>query len=645
MGDLKARLQVALGDAYRIERELGGGGMSRVFLAHETALKRQVVVKVLPPEMAAGVNIERFRREVELAASLQHPHIVPLLSAAASGDLLYYTMPLVEGESLRAKLGREGELPVSETIRILADVADALAYAHAHGVVHRDVKPDNVLISGKHAVVTDFGVSKAVSASSGGSLTSVGVALGTPAYMAPEQAAADPHVDHRADLYALGVLGYEMLTGRPPFTAATPQATLAAQVTKKPEPVTTHREAIPPALNALVMRCLEKHPADRWQTAGGVRGLFTWRRATQGGVLAFAALGVGTAAWTMMRLLGIGPVATLLATGRLAEKDRLIVADFDNRTADVGLGQSLTEAFRIDLAQTQVVTLVSAGAVSEALIRMQRDPAAPLTPGVARQVAAREGAKAVVVGEVSMAGQGFVLSARVVGAADGSDLVALRETAADDRGLVAAIDQLSRRLRERIGESLRTIRAGPPLERVTTVSLPALRRYSEGVRAFGGRDSTPSPSLFEQAIALDSNFAMAWRKLGVSGLHLGLGRDQVVAALRHAYTLRDRLPEVERLHTAAFYSWNVTEDFGSAEAAYRQALALDPDDNTALTNLALIVAARGQFAEAASLEARAAQLEPAGIGFRDLSDFELAQGKVTPARQTLAQFAKTFPES
>src|SRR5437588_3537820 len=155
MGDLKARLQVALGDAYRIERELGGGGMSRVFLAHETALQRQVVVKVMAPEMAAGVNIERFRREVELAASLQHPHIVPLLSAAASGDLLYYTMPLVEGESLRTKLGREGELPVSETIRILADVADALAYSHAHGVVHRDVKPDNVLISGKHAVVTD----------------------------------------------------------------------------------------------------------------------------------------------------------------------------------------------------------------------------------------------------------------------------------------------------------------------------------------------------------------------------------------------------------------------------------------------------------------------------------------------------------
>src|SRR5881409_4499281 len=245
MRDLLARLQSALGDAYRIERELGGGGMSRVFLAQETALKRQVVIKVLPPELAAGVNVERFRREVELAASLQHPHIVPLLSAAASGDLLYYTMPLVEGESLRAKLARQGELPVTETIRVLADVADALAYAHAHGLVHRDIKPDNVLITGKHAVVTDFGVAKAVSASSGQStLTSLGVALGTPAYMAPEQAAADPNTDHRADIYALGSLAYEMLAGRTPFTAPTPQALLAAHITQTPEPVSKHRPAV-----------------------------------------------------------------------------------------------------------------------------------------------------------------------------------------------------------------------------------------------------------------------------------------------------------------------------------------------------------------------------------------------------------------
>src|SRR5712691_8086837 len=268
MTDLLARLQAALGPAYRVEREFGGGGMSRVFLARERELARQVVVKVLPPEMAAGVNAERFRREIQLAASLQHPHIVPLLAAGHTDDLVYYTMPLIEGESLRAKLAHEGGLPIPETVRLLRDVADALAYAHAHGVAHRDIKPDNVLITNHHAVVTDFGVAKALSQSSGkSSLTSAGVALGTPAYMAPEQAAADPHTDHRCDTYALGALGYEMLTGRPPFTGATLQHVLAAQVTEAPEPVTKRRAMVPPALAALVMRCLEKSPADRWQRA------------------------------------------------------------------------------------------------------------------------------------------------------------------------------------------------------------------------------------------------------------------------------------------------------------------------------------------------------------------------------------------
>src|SRR5256886_11871660 len=268
MTDLLARLQAGRGYACRIEKELGGGGISRVFLAQERELERQVVVKVLPPEMAAGLNAERFRREIQLAASLQHPHIVPLLAAGHADDLVYYTMPLIEGESLRAKLAREGELPINETTRILCDVADALAYAHEHRVVHRDIKPDNVLIARHHAVVTDFGVAKALSESTGKtSLTSAGVALGTPAYMAPEQAAADPHTDHRCDIYAVGALGYEMLTGRPPFTGATPQHVLAAQVTEQPDPVTKRRAAVPAALATLVMRCLEKSAADRWQTA------------------------------------------------------------------------------------------------------------------------------------------------------------------------------------------------------------------------------------------------------------------------------------------------------------------------------------------------------------------------------------------
>ena len=356
--DLKDRLQAALGASYRVESELGGGGMSRVFVAEEVDLGRKVVVKVLPPEMAAGVNAERFRREIQLAAQLQHPHIVPLLRAASEGDLVYYTMPLVEGESLRVRLTREGELPIPDAVRILRDVADALAYAHTHGVVHRDIKPDNILISSRHAVVTDFGVAKAVSAASGSSgATSLGVALGTPAYMAPEQAAADPGVDHRADIYALGTVAYELLTRQPPFTAPTPQMVLAAQVTQLPEPVSSRRAAVPPALAELVMRCLEKRPADRWQSAEELRQMLDVLATPSGGTTPVgtqrhAAVSPGrprVAPW-VAGALALAAVAFLVVRWLLPAPSRptLVVLPFENvgAPADLyfadGIGEEIT---------------------------------------------------------------------------------------------------------------------------------------------------------------------------------------------------------------------------------------------------------------------------------------------------------------
>lgn len=244
--------------------------MSRVFIAEDTSLGRKVVVKVLLPELAATVNVERFRREIQLAARLQHPHIVPVHSAGVSGGLPYYTMPFIEGESLRVRLARSGELPVHDVARILRNVLSALSYAHEHGVVHRDIKPDNVLLTGQHAVVADFGVAKALSASTnpGSSLTSLGVALGTPAYMAPEQAAADPSTDHRADLYAVGAMAYEMLTGHQVFSARSPQAMLAAHAVETPEPIDKRRPSVPRELSSLIMRSLEKRAADRPQSAG-----------------------------------------------------------------------------------------------------------------------------------------------------------------------------------------------------------------------------------------------------------------------------------------------------------------------------------------------------------------------------------------
>jgi serine/threonine-protein kinase len=242
--DLRDELQSTLGSSYAIERELGGGGMSRVFLAQETALRRMVVVKVLPAEMSGEVSADRFKREIALAAALQHPHIVPLLTAGDAGGVPYFTMPYVQGESLRARLTKHGELPVSEAMRILREVASALAFAHDAGIVHRDIKPDNVLISGGAAMVTDFGVAKALTPSTtdgAGTITALGVALGTPAYMAPEQATADPIIDHRADIYAWGILAYELLTGSTPFAGRVSQAILAAQVQEEPEPVAKRR--------------------------------------------------------------------------------------------------------------------------------------------------------------------------------------------------------------------------------------------------------------------------------------------------------------------------------------------------------------------------------------------------------------------
>ena len=752
MADLRDRLQSALGSAYRLDSELGGGGMSRVFLAHEVRLGRSVVVKVLPPEMAAGVNADRFEREIQLAAKLQHPHIVPLLSAGASGDLLYYIMPRIEGESLRQRLSREHELPIGEAVRVLHDVCDALAYAHAQGIVHRDVKPDNVLFSGKHALVTDFGVAKAVASSTGaGSLTSIGMALGTPAYMAPEQAAGDPAVDHRADLYAVGVLGYEILAGQPPFSGLSPQGLLAAQVTATPDPLSRHRDSVPPALADLIMRCLAKHPADRPQSAdellgqletlatpsaitpaaaagvlrraqpgriavllgfaafgalaldyllfrliglpdwallgavalvaigipviwwtdvierrraiartsaaslvprgvgsvggvGGVHRWFTWRRAVAGGVGAFGLLGIGTAVYMAMRLLGIGPVGTLVASGVLAQRDGLVLADFENRTTDSTLGPSLTEALRVDLAQSRVIRLLDGSTVTQALVRMGRKPGTALDADLARDLAQREGAKAVVRGQIDPLGRGYVISAELVSAADGAALVSLRETAKDDGAIIEAVDRLSHRLRERIGESLRSIRASDPLEQVTTGSLEALQRYSQAVKATEAGEWDRAVTLLDQAVALDSGFAMAQRKLTVVLNNTGASTARMTAAATQAFRHRDRLPPLERALTEARYYSVADYDPAKAEEAYRAALDIDPNESVALNNLSIIYATERRFAVAESLVARGlAGPHPLTTLYVNAATAQVGQGNFAAAAGTVRQFAARFP--
>jgi eukaryotic-like serine/threonine-protein kinase len=727
--------------------------MSRVFLAEEVRLGRQVVLKLLPPEMGASVNAERFEREIQLAARLQHPHVVPLLTAGASGDLLYYAMPFITGESLRVKPAREGELPVNEAVRILREVVDALAYAHRNGVVHRDIKPDNILLSEGHAVVTDFGVAKAVTASSGGaSLTSLGVALGTPAYMAPEQAAADPHVDHRADIYAVGALAYEMLAGRTPFTAPTPQALLAAQITQTPEPLSQHRRTVPAGLNAVVMRCLEKRPADRWQSAaelvpqldamstpstgtmpvtasavistgteqairrghpvrvaalfvaaslvvlavvwtlvqrlglpdwvlygavmllviglpimlltglrerqravarttglaaapaGGVQRLLTWRRALLGGGLAFGALAAVAVVYTGMRLLGIGPVGTLVASGVLKDREPLVLSDFENRSADSTLGPSLTEAFRVDLSQSPTVRLLDASAIADALRRMERSGGARLDAALARELAEREGIKAVVTGQIDPVGKGYVLSASLVGASDGHVLAAVRETASNDAELLAAIDNLSKKLRERVGESLVSIRGNPPLDQVTTASLTALRKYSQALRLDEeGRPEEGIP-LLQEAVAQDTGFAMAYRKLAVLLSNAGATSAGAAAATR-AFAHRDRLPELEANLATAYYYYHVDYDRPKVITAYRTALEIDPDNAAALNNLSIAFQDERHFAQAESLSQRATRVGRGAVLYENLLQTQVAQGHLEDARRTVERHAAAAPSN
>lgn len=279
------RLTAALADRYRIVREVGAGGMATVFLAEDLKHGREVALKVLRPELAATMGPERFFREIQVAARLQHPHILPLHDSGEADGFLFFVMPFVAGESLRDRLTRLGELPVSDVVRIASQVADAISYAHSQGVVHRDIKPDNVMLSGRHALVADFGVAKAVSEAAGAnSVTTAGVALGTPTYMAPEQATADPHLDHRVDIYAIGVMLYEMLTGRPPFEGLAPAQMLVAHVTETPQPVRVRREACPPELEAVVMRCLAKRPADRFQSADDVLHALEPLSASSGGI-------------------------------------------------------------------------------------------------------------------------------------------------------------------------------------------------------------------------------------------------------------------------------------------------------------------------------------------------------------------------
>ena len=408
MTAIPPRLRAALEGAYELERELGAGGMATVYLARDRKHERRVAVKVLKPELAAALGTERFPREIRIVAQLQHPHIVPLHDSGEIDGFLYYVMPYVEGESLRDRL-RRGPLPVNEAVRILREVVDALAYAHGLGIMHRDIKPDNVMLAGRHAQVMDFGVAKAVRDAGGQQLTTVGVAVGTPMYMSPEQATGSNDVDARSDVYAIGILAFEMLTGEPPFTGPNAQAVLSSQVLEPAPDITTRRPGIPPAVGEVVRRCLEKNPDDRWQSAdeilpllenvgtpsGGVTPTDTRPvHVTQGRRRRARGIQIGAVALALVAVLGIGWVLRGAGGGDVGREHIAVLPFQDVSGSDEAFVDALHNALIASLARVDGATVVTRAAVMP--YRTERKPD--------REIAEELGIGAIVDAQVFRAG-------------------------------------------------------------------------------------------------------------------------------------------------------------------------------------------------------------------------------------------------
>ena len=549
--DLWRRVQQAVGDAFRIERELGGGGMSRVFLAQDPALDRQVVIKVLDLDGGGGASAERFRREIRVVAGLQHPHIVPILTAGGDETLLWYAMPFISGESLRARLIREGALPVGDALLLAREVLDALSAAHAQGIVHRDIKPENILLQGRHAVVADFGVAKALAEAGiggGGGLTTVGMALGTPTYMAPEQAMAEPTTNHRADLYAVGAVFYEMLVGAPPYSGAV-QTVIAAHLTAPIPRVEERRADVPPAIAQLIARLLAKQPAERPQSA--LEALTTLEMISTPGGGGIPVSGAHAAATVVLAATPAGmpaaapPPSTASPRGGRARRLSRTAAAVALLLFAVGawwvIGRGQRTRTRAQFAEgAEVIAVMPLGTTGDSVLgRLGRDLVVtvstnldgvgtlrlvdpmsvlqrareipePIPVDAARALAAELGASSVLHG--SMIPEGALVRVDVaLYPVRGGEPLARGTVRLPATSVSALTDSISVTLLRQVWRDGKA--PSPYLSEVATPSGEALRAFLEGEALLERFDIPGAVTAYRRSTAADTLFAQAWFRI------------------------------------------------------------------------------------------------------------------------------------
>jgi serine/threonine-protein kinase len=575
--DLFAALQAALEPQYRLERELGRGGMGVVFLATDTTLDRRVAVKVIHPELAAHSSIaRRFLAEARTIAKVRHPGIVAVHSAGTHEGLLYYVMDEVAGESLRQRLAREGRLPPGEVTRIVGDLASALDAAGRAGVVHRDVKPENVLldVASGRAMLADFGIARAMAGESSAASTGQGVAVGTPSYMSPEQAAGE-EVDGRSDIYALGVVAYEMLAGHPPFVG-TNRVVVSRHIAERPVPIERARPDCPRPLAAAIMRALEKQPADRWQSGEAFREALTTEPAPARGrrgifVAGVAAVALAGAAFGVLAR-SEGPPAGV------NPRHSMLVLPFDNLRNDQAtewIREGSVSMLGLNLSQWSDLTVVDHERLHDLLAKHDLDPGRDIGLEMARRLAREAGVWTVVLGDYSQAGDSLRLVARVFDVASGERLEVAE---VNDRAVTDVrplFDQLAAKLLDLSGAP-GEVRIG--LARSTTPSLEAYRAYLNGVEQLNRWDLTGAERELSRAIGIDTAFGLAYYKLALTrGWLVGINDSIADRAIIRATTNSTNLPAHDRTVISAYQAF-IGGQFTDARALYQQLLARDSAD-------------------------------------------------------------------